>query len=153
MVTELSLCHPPLISCCFLLRHSRSLSQISLLFWAVMFFMACSRSSFCLAKNSCSCQKTSSATMSHSAAAWRVPELSWAFQSQSLQQEGFLILLHISQSWNWGGSSLGLTMVCFFWVKSSIFVFRFPLRCCRGSFSTSFLTCGEEKIKFPCRSL
>lgn len=42
-----------------------------------------------------------------------------------------------------GGSSLSLTMVCFFWVKSSIFAFRFPLRCCRGSFSTSFLTCGE----------
>lgn len=40
-------------------------------------------------------------------------------------------------------SSLSLTMVCFFWAKSSIFTFMFPLRCCRGSFSTSFLTFGE----------
>lgn len=35
-------------------------------------------------------------------------------------------------------------MVCFFWAKSSIFIFMFPLRCCRGSFSTSFFTFGEE---------
>jgi len=42
-------------------------------------------------------------------------------------------------------TSSSLTMVCFFWAKSSIFTFMFPLRCCRGSFSTSFLTFGGGK--------
>lgn len=48
----------------------------------------------------------------------------------------------VSELWQY---SLRLTMICFFWAKSSIFTFMFSLRCCRGIFSTSFLTFGEEE--------